>query len=340
LHQIQNILKLQELKTLSPLGDLNQLMRFRAIMLILVADLSGLTNLKAQDGSDILYLKPNQLDTSFVGDYVHLDFFNRSFHGKPLDTVRLFFNNAPIRFVEHRVDDGFNNWFNEQYLQSIDRQDGLILRITKSRIESVTSELIWVTHFISSFDPNKKEPAPLATYTIEVAYSKRMIAEVLVSADSHDKIQRVIILSDIEADPDDTQSFIRLFLYSNVIDLKGLIATTSVHQKNNVYPGSIRRIINAYGKVQPNLQKHEAGYPPADNLLKLVKQGLPEYGMKGVGNGKDSEGSDWIIKTLEENDSRPLWIPVWGGANTLAQALFKLKNTKSAEQLNRLIGKF
>src|SRR4029453_8224914 len=110
------------LKTLSPLGDLNQLMRFRAIMLILVADLSGLTNLKAQDGSDILYLKPNQLDTSFVGDYVHLDFFNRSFHGKPLDTVRLFFNNAPIRFVEHRVDDGFNNWFNEQSLQSIDRE--------------------------------------------------------------------------------------------------------------------------------------------------------------------------------------------------------------------------
>lgn len=30
---------------------------------------------------------------------------------------------------------------------------------------------------------------------------------------------RVIILSDIEADPDDTQSFVRLFLYSNVIDI-------------------------------------------------------------------------------------------------------------------------
>ena len=41
--------------------------------------------------------------------------------------------------------------------------------------------------------------------------------------------QRMIVLSDIEADPDDTQSFVRLFLYASEIDLEGLIATTSVH---------------------------------------------------------------------------------------------------------------
>ena len=32
---------------------------------------------------------------------------------------------------------------------------------------------------------------------------------------------RVIILTDIEADPDDTQSLVRLLLYSNQIDIKG-----------------------------------------------------------------------------------------------------------------------
>ena len=32
--------------------------------------------------------------------------------------------------------------------------------------------------------------------------------------------QRVIVLTDIEADPDDTQSLIRLLLYSNQIDVK------------------------------------------------------------------------------------------------------------------------
>jgi hypothetical protein len=150
---------------------------------------------------------------------------------------------------------------------------------------------------------------------------------------------RAIILTDIEADPDDTQSMIRLLLYSNVIDIKGLIATTSTHQKNNVHPESIRRVIHAYEKVQANLMQHEAGFPHADSLLLLVTQGIPEYGMQGVGEGKDSQGSEWITKVLEENDERPLWICVWGGPNTLAQALFKIRKTRSEKEAKRLIAK-
>jgi len=150
---------------------------------------------------------------------------------------------------------------------------------------------------------------------------------------------RVIILSDIEADPDDTQSFVRLFLYANEIDIKGLIATTSCWHKTKVDPESIKKIIQAYGNVQPNLVKHANGFPLAETLLALVKQGLPKYGMEGVGNGNDSQGSDWIIKVLEEKDERPLWVSVWGGANTLAQSLYKIKNTKSETETKRLIAK-
>lgn len=150
---------------------------------------------------------------------------------------------------------------------------------------------------------------------------------------------RVVVLTDIEADPDDTQSLIRLLLYSNVIDIKGLIATTSVHQKNNVHPESIQRVIHAYGKVQANLEKHEAGFPDADSLLELVKQGIAEYGMQGVGEGKDSQGSEWLIKVLEEKDERPLWISVWGGSNTLAQALYKIRKTRTETEIKRLIAK-
>jgi hypothetical protein len=159
-----------------------------------------------------------------------------------------------------------------------------------------------------------------------------------LSAEVNQK-NRLIILTDIEADPDDTQSMIRLLLYSNVIDLRGLIATTSTHQKNNVHPESIQRVIRAYGKVQANLMKHEPGFPHADALLSLVKQGIPEYGMRGVGGGKDSQGSEWVIKTLEENDDRPLWIAVWGGPNTLAQALYKIKKTKTETEAKELIAK-
>ncbi|MGO4911023.1 nucleoside hydrolase-like domain-containing protein [Leeuwenhoekiella sp. W20_SRS_FM14] len=150
---------------------------------------------------------------------------------------------------------------------------------------------------------------------------------------------RVIILSDIEADPDDTQSFIRLFLYANEIDLKGLIATTSVWHKTEINPESIHKIINAYARVQPNLLKHAKGFPEASTLSSLVKKGPSVYGMLGVGAGKESEGSKWIIQELEKEDSRPLWIPVWGGVNTLAQALFIIKNTRTATEAKRLIAK-
>ena len=150
---------------------------------------------------------------------------------------------------------------------------------------------------------------------------------------------RVIILTDIEADPDDTQSLIRLFLYANQIDIKGLVATTSCWLQKEVNPKSIEKVIHAYGKIQPNLLLHEPGFPNEAFLLNLVKSGLPKYGMTGVGEGMDSEGSNLIIEELEKVDNRPLWISTWGGVNTLAQALYTIKNTKSKKETERLISK-
>lgn len=150
---------------------------------------------------------------------------------------------------------------------------------------------------------------------------------------------RLIVLTDIEADPDDTQSLVRLFLYSNEIDIKGLVATTSCWHKTEVNPLSIKRIVQAYEKVQPNLLLHHADYPKAESLYASISKGLAEYGMLGVGKNKDSEGSDMIIKELEKNDNRPLWVSIWGGANTLAQALYKIKNTKTEKVQNLLLSK-
>jgi hypothetical protein len=153
------------------------------------------------------------------------------------------------------------------------------------------------------------------------------------------KPHRLIVLTDIENEPDDTQSMVRLLLYSNVIDLQGLIATTSTHKRTSIAPESIRAVVRAYSKVHGNLLKHESNYPRPEVLEALIKQGRPEYGMNGVGTGKDSEGSDWIIRTLERDDGRPLWVSVWGGANTLAQALHTLRATKPAADVDRLVAK-
>lgn len=150
---------------------------------------------------------------------------------------------------------------------------------------------------------------------------------------------RMIVLTDIEADPDDSQTLVRLLLYANEIDIEGLIATTSTHQRERVAPETIHKIIDAYGQVQPNLLLHDPDFPAADDLHALVSQGIPVYGMGAVGEGMDSEGSEWIIRALEKEDERPLWISVWGGPNTLAQALWKIRETRSNREAARLISR-
>ena len=150
---------------------------------------------------------------------------------------------------------------------------------------------------------------------------------------------RLLVLTDIEADPDDTQSLVRLLLYSNEIDLEGLVATTSIHMQSEIHPDSIRAVINAYDRVRANLLKHAPGYPAGADLLKRVVEGQPSYGMAAVGKGKDTAGSQLILRALESPDPRPLWVTAWGGPNTLAQALFSLREARGAEAAAKLVAK-
>jgi len=150
---------------------------------------------------------------------------------------------------------------------------------------------------------------------------------------------RVVVLTDIEADPDDAQSMVRFLTYANEWDIEGLIATTSIHQKTRVAPESIKKILSAYQKVQPNLLKHQKGYPSYEMLVSKVKKGLAVYGMEGVGENKNSEGSDWVVQLLKKNDNRPVWFCVWGGPNVLAQALWQIQHTMDEADARKLYQK-
>lgn len=147
------------------------------------------------------------------------------------------------------------------------------------------------------------------------------------------------MLTDIENEPDDAQSMVRLLLYSNVIDIEGLVATSSTHLRDKTAEWRIKEIVTAYGKVRDNLLLHEKGFPTEDFLHSITKKGVPLYGMNGVGKEHDSEGSDWLIQMVDKNDNRPLWVSVWGGANVLAQALYRVRETRSTEELNQFVSK-
>jgi hypothetical protein len=150
---------------------------------------------------------------------------------------------------------------------------------------------------------------------------------------------RVLVLTDIENEPDDAMSMVRFLTYSNEWEVEGLIATTSVHQKNKTAAWRIREIVNGYGKVRANLEKHALGYPTAGHLLSVVKDGRADYGMRAVGDTMNSPGSDLIIEAVDRNDNRPLWVLVWGGPNCLAQALYKVNKTRSPLEVKKFVAK-
>ena len=150
---------------------------------------------------------------------------------------------------------------------------------------------------------------------------------------------RVIVLTDIANEPDDQMSFVRLLVSSNQFDLEGLVATTSRHLRNSPRPDVMRSVIDAYGKVHANLAKHEPGFPTADALAKLVVVGQDSYGMAAVGEGRLTPGAEAIIRAADANDPRPLWVTVWGGANTLAQALWQVRATRTPAQLDAFVAK-
>lgn len=150
---------------------------------------------------------------------------------------------------------------------------------------------------------------------------------------------RVVVISDIGNEPDDQMSLTRLLLYSNEIDIEALIAATSTWQKTTLHPETMRKLIRAYGQVRPNLLLHATGWPTAEDLDKHVYSGQPGYGMAATGPDRMSEGASAIIEATDRNDERPLWISVWGGTNTLAQALMRVRATRSPDQLARFIAK-
>lgn len=150
---------------------------------------------------------------------------------------------------------------------------------------------------------------------------------------------RVFVLTDIENEPDDAQSLVRFLVYANQFDIEGLVATTSVHQPRKTAAWRIKQIVEAYGQVRPNLALHEPGFPTADQLLALITEGRPDYGMQAVGPGMESAGSQALIAAADRDDSRPLWVPVWGGPNVLAQALWTVRATRSPEALAKFVAK-
>lgn len=186
--------------------------------------------------------------------------------------------------------------------------------------------------------PKQSETPPVQTETPKQSETPSVQTEEPIVEDVK---PRVINITDLIADPDDEQSLVRMFVTSNMVDIEGIIVSTSCWRKTQDKNGMARleNITNAYEEVLPNLQVHADGYPDVDYIRSISVFGQTGYGMATVGDDKDSEGSELIIAAVDKDDPRPVWVNLWGGANTLAQALWKVKNTRSEEEVAEFVSK-
>jgi Protein of unknown function (DUF1593) len=149
---------------------------------------------------------------------------------------------------------------------------------------------------------------------------------------------RVFVLTDIGNEPDDQMSLTRFLLYSNDFEVEGLVAVTSTWQRTKVSPEIIGKVLSNYGKIRANLLKHANGFPAWEELSHLVKPGQPAYGMAAVGKNL-SPGAELLITAIDRQDPRPLYIAIWGGANTLAEALWQVRENRSPEEVKAFVSK-
>ena len=164
-------------------------------------------------------------------------------------------------------------------------------------------------------------------------------AEADPPAEAYNFRTRVIHTTDLGADPDDQMSLVRHFVMANEFDTEGLIVSTGCWRKEQGTTEMLDQVVDAYGEVVTNLQVHDPAFPSVDYFRSISVMGQPGYGMDDVGEGKDSPGSEMIIAAVDKDDQRPLWATCWGGCNTIAQALWKVQQTRSAEELAQFISK-
>jgi hypothetical protein len=181
--------------------------------------------------------------------------------------------------------------------------------------------------------------AALVTHPAAQAPAPQPPHPLAVRLDPHVAKARVLVLTDIANEPDDQMSLVRFLVYANQFDVEGLVATTSTWLRNGPRPDVIHTVVDAYAQVRSNLELHATGFPDASRLKGVVVAGQPGYGMAAVGQGRSSAGSALVLAAARRDDPRPLWISVWGGANTLAQALFEARSSLSPEALTALVSR-
>ncbi|APZ92993.1 DUF1593 domain-containing protein [Fuerstiella marisgermanici] len=150
---------------------------------------------------------------------------------------------------------------------------------------------------------------------------------------------RVVILTDISNEPADQESLVRFLTYANEFDVEGIVATTGCWKKSDPDIAAIHRVIDAYEEVVPNLRRHSKDFPDAASLRAVTFSGVDGYGMEAAAKQLDNAAVNHIISLIDRDDERPVWFCAWGGGNTLAAAVMKVRMDRTQAEAEAFVAK-
>ena len=169
-------------------------------------------------------------------------------------------------------------------------------------------------------------------------------AVLAVPAPSFAAPQKPRVIATTDGEVDDRSTMIRFLLYSCDFDVAGIVQVNSKYQKNGHSDKKwIEAELDAYEQVLPNLRKHNPDYPDASKLRSVMRVGNENAKDLWVAppdmETKNTAGAQLIIDTLLDNDPRPVHVLSWGGANTTASALWKLKTEYPKEKFDYAVSR-
>ncbi|WP_228479352.1 DUF1593 domain-containing protein [Microbacterium atlanticum] len=155
---------------------------------------------------------------------------------------------------------------------------------------------------------------------------------------------RTIVTADPELD--DLNSMIRFLLYSNEVEVEGLVYASSRFHWRGDGRGTefflpereydkpqtswrwapserfIHDAVEAYAEVHENLRRHDPRYPEPDALRAVIRDGNIDF--EGD-TSAESPGSRLIADVLLDDRPGPVFLQLWAGPSTVARALMSIE---------------
>lgn len=114
------------------------------------------------------------------------------------------------------------------------------------------------------------------------------------------------------------------------VELRDLIVERVAGDGINIDDGGVAAT-PAHHVVLRGLVVRDIG--PGGNRDGIKLSGVDDFRVEGC------RVERWIIRVVDRPDPRPVWVLIWGGSADLAQALWKVRATRSPDELARFLAK-